>query len=117
MARQEPGELYTRISSDEAHEMLTAGDAVVIDVRREDEYAAGHVRGALWIPVDDLLSRFDELPADGKLLFICAVGHRSGLACETAGAMGADPARLYNVEDGTPTWIKKTLPTSYGSEK
>lgn len=116
MARQVPGEPYTRISVDEANEMLQAGDAVAIDVRREDEYEAGHIKGSLWIPVDDVIPRFAELPADSKLLFICAVGARSGLAAEYAAAMGADGDRLFNIEDGTPAWIEKGLPTSYGKD-
>ena len=116
MARQVPGEPYTRISVEEANEMLQSGGAVAIDVRRDDEYEAGHITGAIWVPVDDVIPRFDELPADGKLLFICAVGARSGLAAEYAAAMGADGDRLFNIEDGTPTWIEKGLPTSYGKD-
>lgn len=116
MARQVPGEPYTRVSIEEAKEMLDSGDAVAIDVRREDEYEAGHIKGALWIPVDDVIPRFAELPEDGKLLFICAVGARSGLAAEYAAAMGATQDRLFNIEDGTPTWIEKGMPTSYGKD-
>jgi rhodanese-related sulfurtransferase len=116
MARQVPGEPYTRISVEEANEMIESGDAVAIDVRREDEYEAGHIRGALWIPVDDVIPRFAELPTDVKLLFICAVGARSGLAAEYAAAMGAEGDRLFNIEDGAPTWIAKGLPTSYGKD-
>ncbi len=117
MARQVPGEPYTRISAKEASDMLKKGGATVVDVRRIDEYRAGHVKGAMWVPVDDVIPRFDELPKTGKLFFVCAVGARSGLACEYAAAMGADVARLYNIEEGTPTWIQQGLPASYGDEK
>ena len=112
MARQVPGEPYTRVTSDEAFQMLKEGGAAVVDVRRDDEYKEGHVSGAIWIPVDDVIPRFDELPSDGSLLFICAVGARSGLAAEYAAAMGADTERLFNVDDGTPAWIEKGYPTS-----
>jgi rhodanese-related sulfurtransferase len=40
-----------------------AGGPVVIDVRSEEEYAAGHIPGALHIPASELASHFDELPA------------------------------------------------------
>ena len=116
MARQVPGEPYTRITSDEAYQMLQEGGSVMVDVRRDDEYREGHVSGAVFIPVDDVIPRFDELPADGSLLFICAVGARSGLAAEYAAAMGADTERLFNVDDGTPAWIEKGYPTSYGDD-
>ena len=116
MPRQEPGEPYYRISLDEAAAMYGDENVAVVDVRRPDEYEAGHVKEAIFIPVDDVLARIDELPSDKKLLFICAQGVRSGLACEMAAAMGIDTARLYNIEDGTPAWIEKGHPTSYGTE-
>jgi len=114
MPQQQPGEPYFRISLDEAMGMLDEGSSTVVDVRRPDEYLTGHVTNALFIPVDDVLTRIDELPKEGKLLFICAAGVRSGLACEMAAAMGLPAERLYNIEAGTPAWIEKGLPTSYG---
>ena len=48
------------------------------------------------------------------MLFICAAGVRSGLAAEMASALGFEAARLYNVEQGTPTWIQADLPTDVG---
>ena len=117
MPRQEPGEPYYRVTLDEAREMHGGDDAVVVDVRRPDEYAEGHVKGAIFIPVDDVLSRIDELPKDKKLLFICAQGVRSGLACEMAAAMGIDSENLFNIEAGTPAWVGEGHPTSYGSDE
>ena len=117
MPRKDPGEPYYRLTLDEAAEMYEQDDTTVVDVRREDEYLSGHVKGALAIPVDDVLTRIDELPTDKKLLFICALGVRSGLAAEMAGAMGLDSENLFNIEDGTPAWIEKGYPTSYGSDE
>ncbi|MBI2936491.1 MAG: rhodanese-like domain-containing protein [Chloroflexi bacterium] len=117
MARKEPGEPYYRVTVDEAKRMLEKGDAVAVDVRAPDEYKAGHIKGALWVPVDEVMARIDELPKNKKLLFICAVGQRSGLACEMAAAMGLDSELLYNIEDGTPTWLEKKYPASYGMDE
>ena len=88
MVKNNPGEPYSRISSEEALEMQKNGDSTVIDVRNEDEYEAGHVKDAIWIPVDEIVQRMEELPKDGNLLFICAVGARSGLAAEYASSLG-----------------------------
>ena len=115
--RMDPGEPYYRISSDEARAILDSGeDVAVVDVRNLDEYTSGHVPNAIHIPVDEVLSRIGELP-DKKLLFICAAGVRSGLACEMAAAAGLDSEVLINIEDGTPTWIEKGYPTSYGTDR
>lgn len=114
MVRQVPGEPYARITSQEASDILDKGDATVVDVRNADEWTAGHVAGAIWIPVDDIIPRFDELPDSGALLFICEVGARSGLAAEYAAAMGAETGRLYNIEDGTGAWIAAGLPHEKG---
>ncbi|MBI2912289.1 MAG: rhodanese-like domain-containing protein, partial [Chloroflexi bacterium] len=53
-------------------------------------------------------ARRDELPPDKEIIFLCAVGQRSALACEMAAAAGL--TRLYNLEGGTEAWIKAGLP-------
>ena len=111
-----PQEPFARISVERAKEMLDLGDSVVVDVRQPDEWVSGHVKGAIHIPVDEVLNRVDELPTDKNLLFICAAGVRSALACEMAAAMGRPPELLFNIEEGTPTWIERTLPTSYSND-
>ena len=115
MPRQEPGEPYFRVDSDEASAMISdePGNTVVVDVRRDDEWVTGHISGAVHIPIDDLPDRIDEVPRDKKVLFICAMGVRSGLACEVAFSMGYDTLNLYNIDDGTPAWIAGGHPTTY----
>ncbi len=118
MPRQDPGEPYFRVDSNEARSILDADPdgTVVIDVRRDDEWVTGHVTGAIHIPVDDLTDRMDQVPTDKKILFICAAGVRSGLASEMAASMGYDSDNLINIEDGTPAWIAGGHPTSYGDD-
>lgn len=118
MPRQDPGEPFYRVDSNEAAQMVEAAgaEAAIVDVRRDDEWVSGHASGATHIPIDDLLGRMDELPTDKKLFFICAAGVRSGLACEMAASMGYSPENLYNIEDGTPSWIEAGNPTSYGDD-
>ena len=117
MPTQSHGAPHTRLTVDEASKMYGAEDTVFIDVRRDDEYINGHIKNALSIPVDDILSRIDELPTDKKLIFICAAGVRSGLACEMSAAMGINSDLLYSISEGTDAWIEKGNPTSYGSDK
>ncbi len=118
MPRQQPGEPYYRVDSNEARQIVDSDPdgTAVVDVRRDDEWVTGHVTGAIHIPIDDLVDRIDEVPQDKRLLFICAAGVRSGLACEVAASMGFDPETLFNIEDGTPVWIAGNHPTSYGTD-
>jgi hydroxyacylglutathione hydrolase len=64
-------------------------DGVVLDVRREDEWAHGHIPGALHIPLHDLLKRLDEVP--GKRLWVhCAAGYRASIASGLLDRAGHD---------------------------
>jgi len=94
MATKDPREPFTRISVEEANEMMSNG-AEVIDVRNPDEYQAGHVPGATLIPVNSVFARREELPKDKDLIFVCAVGQRSALASEMAAVRAeVGPARF-----------------------
>jgi rhodanese-related sulfurtransferase len=106
------------VDSSEARSILDSDpeNTVVVDVRRDDEWVTGHATGAIHIPIDDLTGRIGEVPQDKKLLFICAAGVRSGLACEVAASMGYSTENLFNIEDGTPFWIAGGNPTSYGTD-
>ncbi len=103
MATKDPREPFTRISVDEAKEMITGG-AAVIDVRELHEYTEGHVPGATLIPVNSVYARREELPQDQDVIFVCAVGQRSALGAEMAAASGL--TRIFNLEGGTEAWIK-----------
>lgn len=107
MPTKDPREPFTRIDVKEADEMMNDG-AAVIDVREPWEYQSGHVPGAKLIPVNSVYARREELPKDKDLIFVCAVGQRSALACEMAAAAGL--TRLYNLEGGTEAWIKAGKP-------
>jgi rhodanese-related sulfurtransferase len=109
MARKDPREPFTRIDVNEAKEMVANG-AAVVDVREPHEYNAGHVPDAALIPVATVFARREELPRDKDLIFVCAVGQRSALACEMAAAAGL--TRLYNLEGGTDAWVKAGQPVA-----
>ncbi|WP_336646642.1 rhodanese-like domain-containing protein [Microbacterium sp. USHLN186] len=78
----------------------------LIDVRERDEFAAGHVPGAVNLPLSELGGRVDELPAE-PFDVICQVGGRSARAVEALTARGHDAT---NVEGGTGEWIAQGRP-------
>lgn len=108
MAKKDPREPFTRIDVNEAREMISRDDVVVIDVREPHEYNAGHIPNAKLIPVNSVYARREELPRDKDIIMVCAVGQRSALAAEMAAAAGL--TRLYNLDGGTEAWIKAGLP-------
>lgn len=60
-----------RIPVDEARKALTEGTAVLVDVRGAEAYQAGHAKGALSIPLDELAARAGELPKDKLIITYC----------------------------------------------
>jgi rhodanese-related sulfurtransferase len=104
MATKDPREPFTRISVQEAKEMLSKDNVQVIDSRTMGEYMGGHVPGAINIPHMATVSRKGDLATDKELVFICQMGQRSALACEFAASLGFTD--LFNVEGGTDAWIK-----------
>lgn len=87
----------------EAEAQVAAG-AVLVDVRSREEYAAGHLPGALNVPVDDLRSRLAELP-DRPLLVYCGVGQRGNVAVRMLTQLGFEAA---NLDGGYATWCAGT---------
>lgn len=79
----------------------------LIDVREEDEYAAGHVPGAVNLPMSKLGDLLDQLPAE-PFDVICQAGGRSARVVEALEARGYEAT---NVEGGTGEWIAAGYPT------
>jgi len=73
----------------------------LIDVRERDEFARGHVPGAVNIPMSELGERLEELPGEAFDV-ICQVGGRSARVVEALEARGYD---VTNVEGGTGEWV------------
>ena len=79
---------------------LPAG-VFLLDVREDDEWAAGHAPDAVHVRLGELGARVDELPRDREVYVICRTGKRSAYATQalTAGGLNA-----INVADGMTGW-------------
>ncbi|HEY0520094.1 MAG TPA: rhodanese-like domain-containing protein [Ilumatobacteraceae bacterium] len=91
----------SEVSVDELEAALRAG-AKLVDVREPDEYTAGHVPGAVLVPLSSVPSALDQFSADATTYVICKTGARSYRACEFLVDQGLDAA---NVEGGTMAWV------------
>ena len=66
------GDGVRRITPEEARQAVESGKAIIVDVRDEASYKAGHVKGARWILADDIGSRVKELPHDKLIITYCS---------------------------------------------
>ena len=80
---------------------------VVLDVREEDEWAAGHVAGSVHVPLRELGGRYAELPADAQTLVVCRVGSRSAYATGFLVQQGVDAV---NLDGGLVAWVRAGRP-------
>ena len=88
------------VDADEAI-ALVAGGTVLIDVREQDEWDAGHAPEARLVPLSQLQERVGELPENTKLLIVCHSGMRSMRAPSFLRAEGLDAV---NVIGGMVAW-------------
>lgn len=85
---------------------LSAGFALLIDVREPDEYRVGHVPGAINVPLSELPDRVADCTSAATVHLVCQSGGRSLRACEFLSAQpGASGTTFVNVSGGTKGWI------------
>lgn len=88
---------------------LLATDAVtLIDVRNDDEWAAGHIAGAVHIPLGRLEERLDEMDTSRPVVLQCRTGSRSAVGASLLHARGV--AEVRNLTGGIVGWEKAGLP-------
>ena len=99
-----------KLSPMEATGKMNRDDAVVLDVRSEAEYQAGHVVGAVNIPLTQIQSSLSRLQKyrEKPIITICATGQRSGSACKQLKQAGFGD--VYSVTGGISAWEGASLP-------
>jgi rhodanese-related sulfurtransferase len=99
----------------ELQERLRKDDVVVVDVRPEAEYAAGHIEGAVSIPIDELDERLAELPGDTEIVAYCR-GPVCAFASEAVRRLQAGGRTARLLEGGWPEWkLAHARPVSVAS--
>lgn len=90
--------VYTQISQEEAARIMAEEeDFILLDVRTEEEFAAGHIPGAICLPVDDIGTEKPEILPDTAqtVLVYCRSGRRSKIAAQTLAALGYTDVREF----------------------
>jgi rhodanese-related sulfurtransferase/predicted transcriptional regulator len=102
-ARDYLGDEVEAIGRDELVDRLAHGDVVLVDVRPEEEFAAGHIDGARSIPLDELERRLAELPADREVVAYCR-GPFCAYAHDAVRRLQAAGIAARRLDDGWPDW-------------
>ena len=76
-------------------------DLTILDVREVEEFQAGHIDGAVNVPLSTLEEQYSQLEADKRYYVICQGGKRSDRACQFLETKGFD---VVNVEGGMNQW-------------
>lgn len=87
------------------------GAVVVLDVRPTEEYQAGHIPGAISIPVEDLEQRLSDLPSDQEIVAYCR-GPYCVLAIQAVAILRSKGFRAFRMEDGVQDWRARGLPVA-----
>jgi rhodanese-related sulfurtransferase len=94
------------LSATEVAAALERGELAAVDVRESGEWDAGHIAGALWIPMGEFADRVSELP-EGRLAIVCRSGARSGVVADWLVHSGVDAV---NLTGGMEAWHAASLP-------
>jgi rhodanese-related sulfurtransferase/predicted transcriptional regulator len=97
------GEDVETVGREELLERLASGEAILVDVRPGEEFAAGHIEGARSIPIEELERRLDELPADREVVAYCR-GPFCAYAHEAVRRLQDSGREARRLEDGWPEW-------------
>ena len=89
---------------------LAASNApLIVDVRSEKEWQAGHIAGSLNIPLTHLRERLAEVPAERPIVVHCEGGYRSAIGCSLLKSAGR--TNVSDLVGGIKAWTASKLPT------
>jgi rhodanese-related sulfurtransferase/predicted transcriptional regulator len=94
---------FEPLTPDELSRRMTNGEVMLLDVRPEQEYAAGHIAGARSLPVADLSARLAELPREQEYVAYCR-GPYCVYADEAVAVLRANGLKAQRLTEGYPEW-------------
>lgn len=102
------------VDTDELLRRLARGDVVILDVRPGAEFAAGHLPGAIHIPLEELAERIGELPRDHEVVAYCR-GQYCVMAHDAVRLLSADGLDARRAADGVLEWRLAGVPIEAGA--
>ena len=83
--------MYEQITAEDAKKIMDSGEEhIILDVREQDEYDAGHIPGAILLPYTEIENKAEEMipDKDKQILVYCRSGRRSKIAAEALVKLG-----------------------------
>ena len=105
------GEGGQPVTREQLQRLTKRRNVTVLDVRPREEYAAGHIPGAVSIPLDELADRLSELPDDGHIIAYCR-GAYCVLAHDAVRLLTARGRKAQRLADGMLEWHLADLPVT-----
>ena len=96
-------------------ERVRRAEVIVLDVRPPEEYRAGHIPGAVSVPLKELRSQLSKLPRRREIVAYCR-GPYCVLAVEAVKVLRANGFRAVRLEQGVPEWRAEGFPVAVGEE-
>ena len=108
---------YGEVDPVEAVQKMNHEEAVLVDVREDNEYRDGHVVDSIHIPLGSLGSRVESLEKyrEKPIIVACRSGARSARACATLRKEGFE--QVFNLRGGVMAWQSAKLPLNKGGKK
>ena len=104
------------VNRDELLGRVRTGAVTVLDVRPAEEYAAGHIPGAISVPLEDLERKLSELPRDQEIVAYCR-GPYCVLAIQAVEILRKRGFQAARLEDGVQDWRARGFPVAVGKER
>ena len=101
---EEPAVLDLAVNVDPAavEALYQRDDVIILDVREDHEYKAGHIPGAALVPLGQIPNRLDEIPTDKTVIAVCRSGNRSNQATTFLRQQGFE--NVHNMTGGMNAW-------------
>lgn len=101
---------FSSVSTTESTQLINREDAVIVDVRENNEYSKGHIVNSVHIPLASFKQRITELEKykDKPIIVACRSGHRSAQACSDLKKAGFE--NIHNLSGGIMAWETANLP-------
>lgn len=97
---------YKNITAKMFLDMIDSNEYTIVDARRAEDYAEGHIKGAISVPLETLEANIDNIPKDNPVCVYCYSGSRSNAVSKKLNELGYE---VYNVIDGTKEYDYKLV--------